>query len=237
MSLSSKIRLEAIRLSGYFIYKKKDLPVGIDLASDLKNKFNIKVECVFDVGANYGQTALHYFEEFPKVSIYSFEPVAASFKKLEENTKGKDSIKCFHFALGDKEEELEISLFDEANSQLNSLKSSNSGSGGKKEKIKVRTLDGFVLENNIREIDLLKIDTEGFEINVLNGAKKMLAEKKVNAVLCETALAKSNKRNTQLVELMELLEEKNYFFVGLYETNVNHYKEGLAYSNALFIKK
>ena len=94
-----------------------------------------------------------------------------------------------------------------------------------------------MVANKIHQIDLLKIDTEGFEIDVLIGANKMLATGKIKAILCETALSKKNTRNTQLSSLIDLLDKENYFFVGLYETNVNFYKEGLAYSNALFILK
>jgi hypothetical protein len=93
------------------------------------------------------------------------------------------------------------------------------------------------MEQRVNRIDLLKIDTEGFEINVLKGGHQMLSTGNVAAILCEVALSKKNPRNTQLHDLIDHLEPLGYFFVGLYDTNINHFREGLAYSNALFVRK
>ncbi|MBK9282904.1 MAG: FkbM family methyltransferase [Sphingobacteriaceae bacterium] len=237
MSFQYQIRNALIQITGYFIYKKKDLPIGINLATDLKNIFKQEAKTVFDIGANTGQTALNYYNEFPTANIYSFEPVTKTFEQLKRNTVTKSRIQNYKIAFGNKKEEVEINLFDDANSQLNSIKISNPKTDAIKEKIQVETIDNFIKEKKIEEIDLLKIDTEGFEIEVLSGAQKLLESNNVKAILCETALSPQNKRNTQLNELITFLNQYNYYFVSLYETNINYYKEGLAYSNALFIRK
>lgn len=239
MTITSAIRNFFINVTGYFIYKKSDLPIGIDFKSDLENKFGIIPTTVFDVGANYGQTALHYNKIFNEAEVYSFEPIKKSFLKLESETKHQKKIKCFHLALGEEKKEVEIFLYDESNSQLNSLKVVDDSKINKslREAIKVDTLNNFVLENNIQIIDLLKIDTEGFELEVLKGAASLLENKQIKAILCEVALSKRNTRNTQLNDVTSFLDKYDYFFVGLYDTNVNYYNQGLAYSNALFILK
>lgn len=236
--ITAGIRNFLINLTGYFIYKKAHLPVGVDFKEDLLNKFKINPSCMFDVGANYGQTALHYHTLFNKASIYAFEPVEKSFLALKDNTKHLSTVKCFKMALGNENKTMDISLHDEANSQLNSLKEINSSQNDHslKETISVSTLQNFADQHHISHIDVLKIDTEGYEMEVLQGATQFLKEKKIAAVLCEVALSKKNTRNTQLNQVIEFLEPYDYFFVGLYETNVNYYREGLAYSNALFIK-
>lgn len=239
MSITNKIRIFLINLTGYFIFKKSDLPIGIDFNEDLINKFDIQPLTIFDVGANYGQTAIHFSETFQKAFIYSFEPVNRSFMKLQKSVEGNNRIKCFNIAFGEESKKMEISLFDEEQSQLNSLKEINSSFANSsiKETINVLTLDDFTDIEHVNQIDLLKIDTEGFELEVLRGASTLLKDKKIKSVLCEVALSKKNARNTQLDDIISYLETYDYFFVGLYDTNVNYYNQGLAYSNALFILK
>ena len=48
--------------------------------------------------------------------------------------------------------------------------------------VKTQTLDNFCLEKKISNIDVLKIDTEGNELNVLKGAKRLLSENKINLI-------------------------------------------------------
>lgn len=238
MTITTRLRAVFTVLTGYFIYKKAHLPVGVDFKEDLIYKFGVNPKIVFDIGANYGQTAVHYHEIFNDADIYSFEPVKKSFLKLENETKKLNNITCFNIAFGEEKNEVEIYLHDESNSQLNSLKVTDDSkiNTSLKETIKVDTLNNFVLEKNIKQIDLLKIDTEGFELEVLKGASNLLKNKQIKAVLCEVALSKRNTRNTQLNDIINLLDEYDYFLVGLYDTNVNYYKKGLAYSNALFIQ-
>ncbi len=239
MSITYKIREIIIKFTGYWIYKKKALPVGVDLSEDLLNKFNIKPQFIFDVGANYGQTALYYYDKFKDCVIYSFEPVKRSFDILVNNTKHFNNIVCVNYALGEKKQDLLISLYDENNSQLNSLKLENACNeqNAVKELVKVTTISEFVREQNINKIDLLKIDSEGFEIPVLRGGTELLVKQNINAILCEVALSKRNKRNTQLEDIIGYLDNYDYYFVGLYDTNIRDYRSGIAYSNALFIKK
>lgn len=239
MNITYVLRNALINLTGYWIYKKKDLPIGIDLKEDLKNKFNISPTVIFDVGANYGQTALFYRQEFNKAKIYSFEPVKKSFEILKENLKQDKHIFCYNLACGEKNEDLEIYIHEGIHSACNSIKF-NEIVGAKtniKETIYTVTLDDFVNENKVLKIDLLKIDTEGFELEVLKGSKELLKSKKINSIICEVALSGINKRNTQLNDIIKFLDDYEYYFVGLYSTDIGMYKEGIAWSNALFIKK
>jgi FkbM family methyltransferase len=234
MSITNAIRRKLIELSGYFIYKKSDLPVGTDFEIDIKQKLNITPKVIFDVGANYGQTANEYNQLFPESTIYSLEPFYATFNKLIANTRHNPHIKAFPIGLSDEEGTIEVAYFiDESKSQINSLKHSE---GDQVETVKTRTLDSFCIEHSISYIDLLKIDTEGYELNVLKGGAQMLEQNKIKLILCEVGLSPLNTHNSSLTQVVEYLFQYNYAIYGIYDTNNTFYQQGISYSNVLFIK-
>jgi len=66
------------RYAGYWVYKSKYLPVGADLRLDL-GRLGISVNTLFDVGANVGQSSLRFRKDFPRASIWCFEPVKSTY--------------------------------------------------------------------------------------------------------------------------------------------------------------
>lgn len=237
MEAKHKLRKKLIDISGYWFYRKNHLPIGADFTEDLK-KLGLSVETIFDVGANYGQTALYYAENFPLAKIYSFEPVKESYRKMVGATQHIKSVSCFNYAFGESIGTAEIPLFNEEKSQLNSLKTANMSSNADAvtEIVTIQTIDAFLEDHRIQKIDLLKIDTEGYEVEVLKGAGKSLASEKINLILCEAALCSENGRNTQIIDIITYLKPYNFTLLGMYDTNINYLKEGLAYSNILFVR-
>ena len=118
MNIRTKTRELLIDLTGYWIYRRKEIPVGCDLINDLKHKIRLPLKTIFDVGANIGQTALRYNDYFKKAEIYSFEPVTETFHNLEKNVKCLNRIKCFKLALGDKEGSAEIKIATKEDSRI-----------------------------------------------------------------------------------------------------------------------
>jgi hypothetical protein len=70
---------------------------------------------------------------------------------------------------------------------------------------------------------------------VLKGGENDLKLGKIKSIIAEVALSKKNTQNTQLFSLTEYLENLSFFFVGLYDTDIKNFKEGMTYSNALFV--
>lgn len=240
MNIKHSIKSGIEKITGYFIYKINDLPVGVSLKYDIQYKLpKIKINTIFDVGANVGQTALQFSEDFPAAKIYSFEPISGTFKKLQANTKNNPAVVCNNIAFGDKSGEMKVSIFGEdTDSGLNSLISSNMNLNADSsiEMIKVDTIDEFMAANVIQEIDLLKIDTEGFEINVLNGAANALKNNKIKLIYLEIGMDdKVNKRHQNLVDIQLYFKEKNYVFVGLYDIIHIFMPIRFHYANALFV--
>ncbi len=107
----------------------------------------------------------------------------------------------------------------------------------RKENITIRRLDDFVKQQKIEKIDFLKIDTEGWELEVLRGASEFISEGKVQLILCEVGFARSNKRNTYFAELNDYLVERGMMFYALYGISYYQLKWGNHYGNALYVGK
>jgi len=239
MSLIHLIKTKLEDLTGYYIHKRNDLPVGVNLKYDIEYKLKrIKINTIFDVGANVGQTAIQCAKDFPNAKIYSFEPISKTYQTLVANTEKYPTVICKNLAFGDNPGNLEINIFDDENSELNSLVSTNMNlnENSKKEVIKVDTIDQFLTENNILEIDLLKIDTEGFEINVLNSATKSFNNNKIKLIFIEVGLDNEiNKRHQNILDIQSYLNQKNFVFVGIYNIAYSLLPKRGHFANALYV--
>ena len=150
-------------------------------------KKNININSVFfDIGANEGFFSIIASSQGENNRIYSFEPQSRLLPIIKENFK-KNNLKNYEIvnsAVGKASYSTYINLFpehiSEASSKLKPYRFSK-----KKEKINIIDLDTFVLSKNIKTIDLMKIDVEGFEIDVVEGMKKILEKKIPKRILLD----------------------------------------------------
>ncbi len=139
---------------------------------------------ILDVGANVGQFASLAATLFSKEStIYSFEPAKKTYADLVKKVSANTQIKTFHMGMGDAIGEIEL-FYDGEGSVLASAYRIND-QFKYSEKVAISTVDIFCKEQNIQSIDLLKIDVEGFELNVIQGAKQLIESKKVQFIQFE----------------------------------------------------
>ena len=196
------------------------------------------VKTIFDVGANIGQTSLYFNKHFPRADIYCFEPVKDTFKTLQDNVKHLQKVHPFNFGLGSKNDTLTIYMNDSVNSQIASLVNPNDTNANlaKTELVDIKTIDGFCQQSNIDDIDILKTDTEGFDLEVIRGATEKIKNKKIKFILSEVTFQLSDKTHTQFVSLLNHSFPEGFRFYSLYETcyHVNDAK-GIFYSNALLV--
>lgn len=151
----------------------------------INSEFNDPIT-IFDIGAHFGETIKLFQKKINYKKIYSFEASSLNFKKLEKNFGNKlsSNIEIYNYALGEKEKKTYIyQMAESSSSTINNinfnsrylkrktkvLKIKNNNLIQKKIPIKVITLDKFISDKNINKIDLLKIDTEGYEYNILKG--------------------------------------------------------------------
>jgi FkbM family methyltransferase len=168
-------------------YRNTDLNHNGELALIQKIKTYYKNEkelILFDVGANVGNYSNALLNCFDKnCSIYAFEPFSEPYKALNALALQHPQLKVFQLGLSNKEEELTIysnSEFSEVGGIYNRDSVLNSIKLDRKELNRFTRLDTFCSENKIDHIHFLKIDVEGHELAVLEGAKQLLDRGAIN---------------------------------------------------------
>ena len=212
--------LKILELFDYF-HKKKIRQTIISILG--KN-----IDTFFDVGAHRGET-IKFIDGFMNVKkIFAFEPLNVNFKFLLKKTKKfslrkETNIFLFEKALGTEEvtknikemRETSSSTFNEINIKSKYFKRKkralNLGKGNNFYELKsVNVIKGttVVKNNNIKSIDLLKIDTEGYEFSVITGFEEDICRVKV--LLFEHHYNLMIKKNYKFSDIHKYLISKNF---------------------------
>lgn len=146
-----------------------------------------KKKVLFDIGANRREYTKALLQNFPDAQIHSFEPARETYKTLKKNVRA-ENVKLNNFGISNEISE-SILYYDKENSGWASLYNRQLDYFGvdfsKSETVRLDTLDHYCRENNVRHIDLLKLDIEGNELNALKGATELLAEKRIKVIQIE----------------------------------------------------
>jgi FkbM family methyltransferase len=140
----------------------------------------------FDVGANIGLMSITAaIVVGTQGQIYSFEPLSEVYNVLQYNITLNQlkNVKTNKIALGSKEESRMI--YEKPHISKGSasfLKTDNSLNG---EQIQIQTVDKFISQNNIGKIKAIKIDVEGWELEVLKGATHLLSRRDAPIIIIE----------------------------------------------------
>ncbi|MBH8573086.1 FkbM family methyltransferase [Nostocaceae cyanobacterium CENA369] len=148
--------------------------------------------CIFDVGSNQGQYLRLILQNFPEdnLSVHCFEPSSYTFEILESSVepKAQSKVKLNNLAFGKTQGELTLH-YNKAGSGLASLTKRRLEHFGinfdSSEVVKVDTVDNYSNKNNVQQINLLKLDVEGHELDVLAGASEMFSKQAINIVSFE----------------------------------------------------
>ena len=244
MNLKHNIRRLLERQLNIHIFRF--LPRGINLFYDIKYAFpRYKLNLVFDVGANVGQSAKIFLTNFPLCYIHCFEPAKCTFRKLQYNLKKwNKQIYTVNTALGSFHGEGKLLLSGTSDnyhlldneSKLN-LKATYNSKHTLTENVNINMLDQYCSNMNIQHINYLKIDTEGGDLEVLKGGVNMLNDSNIDFVQVETSLNVYNKKHISFEIVKEYLESKKYFLFGLYEQTPEWPVKGsyLRRANAVFV--
>jgi FkbM family methyltransferase len=235
MSLKDRIRRE-FRRWGYSVYRSKSLPVGMDLAADISRiKDLASMQVVFDVGANVGDWTQDYLAQAPAATFYCFEPSANTFQALTNKIGAHPRVRAVQAAAGSASGTTR--LHKVGTSVQYSLKAPAAGSADvETEEVQVVTLDGFAEAQGIRHLDLLKIDTEGFDAEVLAGANRLLSRQMVDFVFVEVNFAKGDASHTHFDAIAAPLGQHGFQPIGFYDVHLWGPPWFVMYMNVLFTR-
>ena len=139
----------------------------------------------FDIGANEGYFSVLASKKNIKGKTYSFEPVQSLIPIINKNISINKIKNCrvLNIGIGKNNYKTKINLFPEINSGASSI-IRKYRFFSKSQIIQIKSLDNFYREENLNfVIDLIKIDVEGYEMQVIEGMKNLLKNKKIKNLL------------------------------------------------------
>jgi len=229
--------------AGYEFIRRDDVPFGYDVMWDIKRlsrMWNYTTDIFFDVGANIGQTTARALRELPKARVFAFEPHPHTFASLKKAIGEVENFKPFNLGFGITIGEVDLYEYDI--SVLNSMIQNapfavHYQKDGKRIQVKSTTIDRFCLEQNLPNIDVLKIDTEGFDLVVLEGSKNMLLGQKIKFIYTEfnDIHPKSGTTGGSLSVIDNFLHPYGYRFIASYTDWIDKDGEFFLVCNALFV--
>jgi FkbM family methyltransferase len=200
-------------------------------------------QTVLDIGATAGREAERWHRAFPGARIHAFEPAPDTFARLEARVAAEPQITAWNLAIGDAPGRLPMRIFagDETNSLL--PMSANAaefvGAAGVVPRqmvdVEVTTVDRFCAGHNLAAVDVLKSDTQGYELQVIAGAADLIARGAIGALVLEVNFVPHYEGQALFPEILDVLHARGFRLVGLYQPSRNHVY-ALNWADALFVQ-
>ena len=195
-----------------------------------KKRFDKNYLTIIDVGAHKGETIDIFYKNFNINKIFAFEANPLMFDKIKKKVKKKKyngKIIVFANGLGNKKEIKNLNIFnDTSSSTFNSINKKNDYFKRKKFILSIFNLTNIFFHKKIeseiktlgdfesifleKDIDILKIDTEGYEFNVLKGMNAN-QYKKVRYIYFEHHYDLMLNKNYKFGDINLLLNTKNFY--------------------------
>ena len=186
---------------------------------------NLNIKNIIDVGVANGTDFL--LKNYPKANYLFVEPYKKFHSNIENNLLKMYKGKLFKYAAHNKKE---LKNFYKLDVSSSIIKRKNIKYKAKPIIVKADRLDSILKKQKITKDSILKIDTEGNELNVLKGSTYIL--KKVNFLIIESRLKNVKTYNPN--ELISFIYRKNFIWDSI--INVGYAKNGISYMDILFKK-
>ena len=196
-------------------YDLVKIPYG-DLGKRIEIIMRYNIKTIFDVGANIGEFAENMRDAGYKHNIISFEPRRQAFSELLQKSKNDSNWNCVNIALGKHNGTSIINIAGNNTSssllEMNQIhidvKPHSKYIG--KEEITVKKLDSVISDYIEPEEEIyLKIDTQGYEKQILDEAERSISN--IRVIQLEMSLIELYKGGALIYEMVPFLESKSFF--------------------------
>ncbi len=187
---------------------------------------------IFDIGAHHGQTARAFRNWFPRAHIFCFEPSPDSFKKLINNTSADPRIRCFNYGLTDREGDFPFRRNQQ--SSTNSLLETDPASifvwgadiltTNEVIELQFLPLDSVARILSVERIHILKMDVQGAEYKIIQGAGRLCAESRIDLVYSEIIAQPTYLGQKRFDQALSSYYESGFDLFGIY--NLSHTSVG-----------
>ena len=169
-------------------------------------RFVSNEDIVIEAGANIGSETLLLGKLCPKGKVYAFEPAPQVYGYLQFNIGLNHllNIHSYQMALGEKEKDIEFYLLPEHFPNQGMSSKIRHTQAEKKIIVRQTTINRFVEEHNIQRLELIKMDIQGAEYSVLEGAENVIRKFKPNILL------EASESYSDLTEIFKYLEKFGY---------------------------
>lgn len=200
---------------------------------------NLRVRTVLDVGCNRGQFSLTCRRLFPDAIIVAFDPLPSACGKYNDLFGSDDRAECIETALGSETSQLLLNVThkDDSSSLLTIGRSQSENFGTRvagQRLVSTSTLESHLAKRELQPPILLKIDVQGWELEVLKGAPS--AMKGIDLVYCEMSALELYEGQALADELIGWMREHAFVLLGMYNPRVSR-KGAVLQFDALFARQ
>jgi FkbM family methyltransferase len=208
--------------------------LGLDAYADMRKLAATDRPLVFDVGANRGQTIEHFRKAFTRPVIHAFEPGVDTFAELQRARAGIPDLYLNNIALGSRAESRTF-IQSEPDNMSSFLEPSVDAWGEIKDRypVEVITVDDYCAARGIERIDILKSDTQGFDLDVIKGAQRMIDNDAIRLIFMEITFSDMYKGLPRFDQIYAFLADRRFALVSFYDFYYQHDRAG--WTDALFI--
>lgn len=240
----------ALGRAGWEIISKDDMEIfrwyryGIDPLRDIQSlsqEWNYSIGLFFDVGAHCGATIKRVRRAFKSCHVVAFEPHPKTFSKLQELTAGIEKLELVNIALGSRVGIMKIFEYSECPATNSLVKNAQYAVRFAEESkgeidIACSTIDEFCFQRKLASIDVLKIDTEGYDLEVLKGARSMLDRQAIKFIYFEfnDICPRTGTFGGALIPIDDWVRQRGYRFIASYIDYLVPEGELFLVANALY---
>lgn len=241
--LLKKIGLVVLKTKNYqkiidnnFNEKNLAHTIHLDFLMKLLYDLNYQPKSIFDVGANKGGWTASTLEYFPNANYVLFEPQQNLANDINNRFLNKPNVQCFAVGVGNEKATLQFTIHDRDDScNFRMTKEEAQAKGFQQMEVPVIAIDEFINEQNLPKPDILKIDAEGIDLQVLEGAQETI-KNHTEVVLIEVAVMNPSFDNSAL-KVMNQMDALGFKLFDITDLNRPLTKKILWLSEFVFVRK